>query len=223
MKKDFVYILIICALLFTSMALFSLYRNEKQSKDRIESNFAIMQDTLTHYVDREHTLHYQIGLISGTLSDVKATNRAMLDSVTKRLKIKDKQLQSLQSAMIEAKGQFTTLLVHDTLHHVTHDTLPDNEVVSTFTYNDNYLHEVGEVGTDSVTVKYEVLVPLQLTEYSKKKNIFSPRLYFADAYSLNPNAAIKGLTAIRIDKGQPKFKAVKYAAVFLFGFVISKL
>lgn len=110
------------------------------------------------------------------------------DSLAKALKIAKGEIKSLVAIKSTATGVVT--LIHDTTNLRTTDSIN-----MPFTGNDGYLF-----------VRYVPGLPLQYNYtdsiiaglYYKRMQWYKPKKLFVNAYSLNPNARIEGLTAFQV-------------------------
>ena len=166
-------------------------QSERVSRDSIEQNIAALSDTIRYHKDREGALHATILAQQGSLNDLEATTEHCLDSASKRLQIAKRDIDGYQKIIAQVRGnlEVKTVTVHDTIQ---------------FAYKDSGITETGKIVHDTLHEAYTVTVPITLTEYSKRKNLFAPTLHYVDGYSQNPNARITGLQSVMVVKEKPK-------------------
>lgn len=182
----------LCMLLLSACILsIRTCQSEKGSRESVEHNIAALSDTIRYHKDREGVLHAAILAQQGTIKDLQATTEHCLDSTSKRLQIAKREIEGYQQAITAVKGNVLTktVMVHDTVK---------------FAYKDSSITETGSIVHDTLHENYTVTVPVTLTEYSHRKNLFAPELHYVDGYSQNPNARITGLKSVLVVKGKPR-------------------
>lgn len=162
-----------------------------------------LTDTVRHYKDLYGTEHAQIQAELNNHAAIDATHRQMIDSLLKRIHLKDKQLQDMSEVVASASGSFQaplqSVIIHDTINGQ-----PEDVKAKSFTWSDEYMHESGIVYPDRIDVSYAMQLSFTTTSYWKRKhhllNIgWGKKIYYLDASCPNPNVSITGLRAIKIN------------------------
>lgn len=151
-------------------------------------------DTIKLYRDKAGSEHAQRRMTEADLSMLKATYQAQIDSLSNRLGIKEKQLQSVTSIGTKTEGRIKPDI--DTI--VKADSTTDFH----FHYADKWLKLDGWLGS-STHIDYEMQDSLIASVFFKKKNWFAKRQMFLDAFSMNPNVKTTGLTGYKVPYKEP--------------------
>lgn len=160
-------------------------------------------DTIQHYKDAYGTEHTTRLMEVNNYAALYAEHTHMLDSLKKRLHLRDKQLQDMSQVLSQATGHVETVLdpyyIHDTI----------NGEVSTreaqlFNWHDAYTSISGVIDRDNVSIDYDVQMPVTTTKYWRRKHTFcgigwGKKIYYIDAFSDNPNVHISGLTGFKVN------------------------
>lgn len=184
-------------------------QSEKSNRESVEQNITALNDTIKYHKDKEGIMHAAILAQEGTINDLAATTQAALDSTSKRLQIAKGDIEGYQKTVAQIKNNVVvkTVTVHDTVN---------------FTYQDENTNETGTIIHDTLHEQLTMTVPITLTEYSKRKNLFAPTLHYIDGSSSNENAKITGLESVLVVKEKPKaMRTIEAVGIgFLVGLII---
>lgn len=148
----------------------------------------VMNDSVHHVTDlykSEHGINEELQL---SLTEAKALNGKLLDSITKRDKIAAKQLESHTDVAINATGG--GIIVHDTIRVATGTEMPRE------TFNNGVLDFI-ESGDSA---HYDINIALEYDRYWKRKWLLGRKEYFADAYTKQPGVHITNLESFSVHK-----------------------
>jgi len=160
-------------------------------------------DTVKHYKDLYGTEHAQIQAEFNTHEAIDAMHKQMIDSLLKRIHLKDKQLQDMSEVTALASGSFDAplqpIIIHDTVNGI-----PEAITATSFEWHDDYLSETGTVYDNHISVEYSMNLTFTTTSYWKHKHHFlnigwGKKIYYLDASCPNQNVSITGLRAIKIN------------------------
>lgn len=153
------------------------------------------------YKDKGGTTHTEKKVAVADVKTIKASYQKIIDSLTDVIKIKDKQLKDVVAVGTKTTGTFKPVI--DTIYI---DSIP----TVTASFSDNYLSIFGVVNEDS-TWTYSYHDSLMLTTYWKKSGFLKlKKTLMLDAFSMNPNTTIEGLSAIKISEAKPKKWAIGF-------------
>lgn len=126
--------------------------------------------------------------------------QSLLKGARDSLKITQDQLKEVIAAGVTSDGSYTLPLKPDTV--LIHDTLSPARI---FKYQNRFISLAGRIDQDSIDIAYKSFDSLTFITYTKKKNIFSPRELYLNAFSMNPNSSIKGLQSVKLTVPPPKW------------------
>lgn len=124
----------------------------------------------------------------------------LLKEARDSLKIAHDQLKEVLAAGITSEGSYSLPLKPDTIRIT--DTISP---AKTFKYQNRFISLVGRIKHDSIDIGYKSFDSLTFVTYTKRKNIFSPKELYLNAFSMNPNSSIKGLQSVKITVPPPKW------------------
>ena len=148
-----------------------------------------LHDTLMQYKDAAGSEHAQRALTEAQLSVLKAAYKTQIDSLTDRVGIQAKQLQSVTSIGTKTEGKIKPDV--DTIVQA------DSSREYSFQYSDKWLTLNGRIGAGSF-IDYSMRDSLIASVFFKRKNWLAKKQLFLDAFSLNPNAKVTGLNGYKI-------------------------
>jgi hypothetical protein len=176
--------------------------------------------------DSLHQIRTKAGILvavtkaqEGAISELKATNGAIIADRETKLNLKDKQLEGAQNVIAKMRIQFKDL-VNMTRRHDTVETVDHVD-------SNNAFHAVvteDTAGRRTIHVVDTPTVDLHLTEYISKWNILKPfadPVHYVSAYSDNCEARITGLESVLVVK--EKRKPVKTLVTIGIGFAAGLL
>ncbi|SEV91254.1 hypothetical protein SAMN05428988_0381 [Chitinophaga sp. YR573] len=135
----------------------------------------VTQDSAVYWKDKYNTEH--ISKMAGSIQKPSA----FLNAVKKQVKQEDiRDITTVSSA--------TTGFIYPKVDTVY---LPDSTTIYKFSFHDQWLNLTGEIGKESV-INYRFTDSIIITAYQKHKKPY------VDAYSLNPNVHLTGITALRM-------------------------
>ena len=184
-------LLVIAVLLIT---LINTCNRQGKVIDNIKSIAKISNSPITYKKDIEGTVHAEKQLAVADISILKEQYyKYVIDSITKRLSVKEKQLLSFTGISTIDTG--SVKLKIDTTYI---DSIPQTE----FEYNDKWVSFKGYIGKSDY-LEYSIYDSLGITVYQKNKGLFKNSVPIINVYSLNPKVKIAGLTGFSIPVKQP--------------------
>lgn len=202
----------IVVILFAIIATRSCIKHKEQVAT-ITNIGAQVKDATRHYTDTYGTDHGQKDVQQGNIDALRVFYADKIDSLCKRLNIKQKQLQDMADVIAESNGHGETsvrvIRITDTIPG-----LPAGFQGKGFTYTDTgvvisgYIQEDSTIYPDSLKAIciYSVSLPISTTIYWRRKHSFlklfrwGKKKYTVDAFSENRNVTIKSITAIKVEK-----------------------
>jgi len=172
---------------------------EHQTEKGLNAIISNQKDSVSYYRDQFHTEHARADQLDINYRAANDAYSKLLDSLSKRDKVKKKNIQSVVDVVPIDQGQFTVPVRVDTIH----DTIAgkiESIAVRDFNYMDSFLTESGYVDSLDAHISYSVKVPIRLTRIIKRHWFLGKRHYYIDGYSDNPNIRIEGLKDIEINK-----------------------
>ena len=151
-------------------------------------------DSARYYRDLWGAEHVSRLLAEGDRRVIAALYKGRMDSVCRRLGLKEKQLQDMASVVARDSGGFVAPVRRDSL--MVHDTLRDG---LSFHWADDYINVGGFVDTGSAYVTYNIVVPISISTYWKRRWLLGRKRYFIDGYSDNPYVHLSGISGIKIN------------------------
>lgn len=155
-------------------------------------------DSVRYWKDLWSKEHATRQMIEGDRETLHLVYGRKMDSLAKRLHLKQKQLQDMTEVLLRAEGQIKTVPVPD----IRRDTVNGIEYVyqgQSFTWQDGYMSMTGYVDSAIAKVNYSIDVELNVTKYWKRKWFLGRKRRYIDAYCDNPNVQIKGLTGVKVN------------------------
>ncbi|RFM30017.1 hypothetical protein [Deminuibacter soli] len=153
-------------------------------------------DTLQHKKDEAGREHGEKIMAEADIALLKTAYTQQIDSITAILKIKDDQLQSYTGITTTTSGTVRPRI--DTIY------LDSGRQEYGLNYNDRWLSLKGTIGAKPI-LNYTLQDSLVITTYTKKTGLFGlgKKEVYIDAFSLNPNMRVTGLTGFRVPVKQP--------------------
>lgn len=189
--KIFALSVIIVALICTGLVLKSCRDKPLKQVQQIATH---QSDSTRYYRDLWGAEHANRLLVEGDRKVIQALYQSRIDSVCRRLGLREKQIQDMASVIATDAGSFTAPVQPDTM--TIHDTLREGLA---FKWNDDYLHMAGFVDSSSAYVSYDIEIPINLTTYWKRRWLLGRKRYYIDGYSNNPRVHLAGLSGIKIN------------------------
>lgn len=162
-----------------------------------------LTDTVKHYRDLYKAEHARVLVDANTIAALGVTHKQAIDSLCRRLRIKAKQLQTIQNMAAHAKGHFITLTkpvyIRDTV---------TGEIKATggraFDWTDKYMTLHGYLNKETVTIDYDMALHFTTSTMWVRKHKFlgirwGKKQYYLDATCDNPNVVITGLQGLKIN------------------------
>lgn len=155
-------------------------------------------DSVRYWRDLWNAEHATRQVIEGDRETLHLVYGRKMDSLSKRLHLKQKQLQDMTEVLVRAQGQVVTVPVPDERR----DTVNGVEYVyrgHSFVWQDGYMKMDGYVDSAIAKVNYSIDVEVNVTKYWKRRWFLGRKRRYIDAYCDNPNVKIIGLTAIKVN------------------------
>lgn len=167
----------------------------------VKNDVKIEQVAIVKYLDPDSQEHARQFVELGDLHVAQALHAKEIAELRHKLGIKAKQIEGLESTVMELNGQINTPLRPETIH----DTVTGlDRTVNRFEWSDEWMKVSGYVDTADIHMDYSATVPLNISTYWKRKHKFlgikfGRKVHFVDATSANPNIDITGLKAFKIE------------------------
>lgn len=187
--------IIICAIFFGIMLFMKRCYDNYMNDRKVENVEQKQNKPVTHYTDVNGVDHAEKPVVGADVTYINAFYQHIIDSLTKVIKAKPKDIKTIVAAGIEAKGSF-----EPEIEYVTLDTCV-NQYPDTLRYRDKWMSLMGSIRDKKFN--YIVADSLTFVMYQKKTGLFKKELYL-NAYSQNPNVYIKGLTGIQVPQPNPR-------------------
>lgn len=187
------------AVFLAALAIFA-YKGCKKNEFRKQATqvASVQYDSVKHWHDLWNTEHATKELIQGEKKVLDLFYKHRIDSLAKRLHLRDKQIQDMTEVLMRAEGSYTTDVEYITVHDTIPGLAPDWSGMN-FEWHDKYLKTTGFVDSSKAVVFYSIDVPVHITTYWKRKWFLGKKRYYIDGFSPNPNVKILGLTGIKIN------------------------
>lgn len=153
------------------------------------------------YKGKSGTVHTEVKVVQAE-HDVWLEDyyQHLLKEARDSLKLKEAELKEVLAASISTSGSLKIPISVDTLK--VHDTIYPAKV---FKYTDRFIKLVGRIDQDTVDLGYKSFDSLTFITYTKRKHLFAKKELYLNAFSMNPNATIKGLQSVKINAPPPKW------------------
>jgi hypothetical protein len=189
-------IIICCGIVaLFAIVLFKCKQDDANFSSATKKISVVKNTPVRHYTDAGGTKHAEKPIAAGTLGEIETSYQHIIDSLSKLLKTKPKFIREIVQVSTVAAADFKPSI----------DTSPGKANIRV-SYQDKWFSIDGVVSNDS-SWRYAVKDSLSFITYRKKTGFLKKDL-FLDAFSMNPNSTIKGLTAIRINEARPKKWAI---------------
>ena len=168
------------------------------------------------YKGKSGTVHTEIKVVQAE-HDVwlEEYYQHLLKEARDSLKLKESELKEVVAASLYTSGSVKISIKRDTVR--VHDTLYPAQV---FKYQNKFINLVGRIENDSMDLGYKTFDSLTFVTYTKKKNWFAKKELYLNAFSMNPNASIKGLQSVKITAPPPKWAVGITAGYYFNGQVV---
>ena len=183
-------------ILVAYLALSTCFKKVKQN-ETLQNIVESKTDTIYRYKDIAGNEHAQKQVAEADIALLKAAYTKELDSVTKLLQIKDRQLQAVTAAGLINSGSITpkidTVWIDSSKRFDFH-----------LSFNDKWMSLSGVIGPEPV-INYQLQDSILITTFYKKTGFLGlgKRQLVIDGYSLNPNVRFTGLTGLRVPSKEP--------------------
>lgn len=170
--------------------------NPDKPLTNIERIVQIRDDSITYWRDKYLREHAEKRLAEGRIEELQLVYGPLIDSVKSALDIQSSAIKYLTAVGVSTSGTVTTKV--DTFY-------VDSAQHVKFSYSDRWLSLSGTL-SDLIHLKYTTRDSLVITGYTKNDGFLGlgKRETFIDAYSLNPNSKITGLTGMMVLKERQK-------------------
>lgn len=165
------------------------------------------------YKGKSGTVHTEVNVVQAE-HDVwlEEYYQHLLKEARDSLKLKEAELKEVLAASIKTEGSFKIPVIHDTIKTI--DTVYPSKI---FRYGDRFITLVGRIDQDTVDLGYKTFDSLTFVTYTKKQHFFAKRELYLNAFSMNPNATIKGLQSVKINAPARKWAVGVNAGYFFDG------
>lgn len=201
MKQLTIFIAIVCLLAYAMVSTITC-NGLKASRSRVEDNASSLRDSLHQFVTKAGILTAYTKAQEGTITELKATNGAIVEDREIKLNLKDRQIEGAQNVIAKMSIEFKDL-VNMTRRGDTVETVDHVD-------SNNAFHAVvteDTAGARTIHVTDTPTVDLHLTEYQSKWNILKPLAdptHYIGAYSNNCEVRITGLESVLVIKEKQK-------------------
>lgn len=159
-----------------------------------ESILKMQSDTIRYYRDHAGREHAMRMTAEASLSTLKAHYGRAIDSITRAIGVKPKQVDRITTVGTQAEGKVTVRV--DTV------IVGDSSTQYHLQYADRWLYLDGVFDGD-LHLNYLFEDSIVLSEYWRRKWLLGRKQYYIDGYSLNPNVHITGLSSVRVARNIP--------------------
>lgn len=196
--KNLIYLILVCVgIVLTALCLHTC-RNAHNFKEVRQQAAIHRYDSVRYWRDRWNTEHAVVADIRGELATVKVLEGRKLDSVCKRLHLREKQLKDMSEVLVRAQGRIT-----EVPYPVYIPYRDSGRAVLAFDWADEYLEMRGWIDSNMVQVDYAMTLKINTASYWRRKHpwawILSKKRYYFDGWCDNPAVTIKGLKSIKIN------------------------
>lgn len=156
----------------------------------------VVNDSTRFYKDAYGKEHAQRQQVEADLGTLKVYYRNLIDSVSKALKIKDKNIKTISTASL--KNTNTVIAKIDTV-------LVDGKKQYPFSFSDRWIKLNGIVDT-TIRLTYSLYDSIVITTYRKSTGFLGlgKSMVYVNGYSINPNTTVTGISNIKVQDEKPK-------------------
>jgi hypothetical protein len=200
-------ILLVAALVIVSIFGVLQYTGKMKMMDQYSAALAVNDSTrniMKLIVDENGKLHSRVESFEVDRKTFEVTHKAYVDSLTKVLNIKPKDLKSIIVVTTDNHGSFVTGLDTNSRVNVSingKDTVKDTVRYFTFDYDkDKWLKFKGKIDSGNIFVEYKFTDSLTIVTFQKKTGFLGlgKMKTFADVKSENPNTTYNSLKHIEL-------------------------
>lgn len=191
------------AIAFMAMVFFSITKVRSCNHNRevlndIKENIVV--DTAKHWYDKDSIEHATNKEIIINRDAANILYKRKLDSISRLLGIKNRQIKDLQETVISIKGHIVAPIDTISFQGVQENGVVIETKALTFEYADSFIKVNGVIDTVA-HLDYSIEdIPIIYTGYFKRKWFLGKKHCYVDAYSESKNVHIKKLTKISIEK-----------------------
>lgn len=162
----------------------------------VERITQIRDDSITYWKDQYNREHAEKLMAQGQYAELRVVYGPFMDSILVSLNIQKDAIKSIAAVGLKNSGELTARI--DTQY-------VDSSAYYSFKYKDRWLDMDGTL-SDMARIKYTSRDSLIVTGYTKKTGFLGlgKKETYIDAYSLNPNSKITGLTGMMVLKERQK-------------------
>ena len=160
----------------------------------LEKIEAIKITPVQHHIDAQGLDHGTKQIAAADAKTINDLYDHLLDSVLKHVKTSQKNLQSVVAISTQTSDTIKPAITFVHVDTCMHD------VADSLNYSDQWINIKASIATDSLI--YHINDSLIYTAYYKHVKFLKDEL-FLDAYSLNKNTTIKGMTAVDLQQAKP--------------------
>lgn len=155
-------------------------------------------DTAKKYRDLYGSEHAQRLLEVGNRETAEVFHRKYIDSLCKRLRLRERQLTDMAQVIARDSGRIiapvTPIVIHDTVNGK-----PVERGALYFQWQDDYTRIAGLVDSVAANLTYGMTLPIHTTTYWKRRWFLGKKHWYIDAYSDNKQVNIEGLQGVKIN------------------------
>lgn len=209
--SEYKYVLLILLVIVASVILFKNYLNKRRDAINVADIVKAQKDSIDYYKDQNGKLHAQVIAQQGSQDIINSFYKPLIDSLSKELGVKSKQVQDYISIINSTSGQFTTVI--DTIY-VPDTTLKNNiqtiNIDTTYIvpYKDNWLTFNGyfKPRSNKFQATYNMIDSLTFITYYKNSGFLGlgPKKWFLNIQAQNPATIIKNIKDFQIISDKPK-------------------
>ncbi|MEO6303066.1 MAG: DUF6549 family protein [Bacteroidia bacterium] len=225
--KNRAMIIFIVVCLYALFATKSCMQN-KEKATQLSTAIQSKNDTITYWKDKTDIEHAKASSVVASLDNMKAIYQSKIDSITKKLNIKEKQITDFVGVSTETKGKFKSKVdtiflerepeYFDSSYYDGIDIAGPNDLpaIDTVTpkidyleskYIDKWLTFHAKIKNGTLTGDYNLKDSITILGYWKKSGFLNlgRKNYFIDVSSSNPNTHIENVSNFHITS-EPKRK-----------------
>jgi hypothetical protein len=207
-------LMLIVVVLYALFATKGCINNQQRASELTEA-IKDKEAKITYWTDKAGKEHAVAHQVQGSLETVKTIYQGKLDSITKELGIKEKQITEYIEIAKTTAGKFHTKV--DTFYTyikvpVPGDSLNKDSMLVKIqdylkaSYKDKWLTFEGKIKDGNFDAKYSIHDSLRIVGYWKRKGFLhlGRKDYFLDISSENPNTYIDNIKDFKITSDKPR-------------------
>lgn len=208
--KKYWAVLLALLLLIAGYFYFKAKFTKKEDINNYDEIVKNLSDSVSYYRDAANNLHSVIAQNQGDQTVIQKAFQSTIDSITKTLKIKDKQIEAYVGIIQNTKGNFIakidTVYSHDSTTILNGLLVVDTSYI--IPYKDKWIDFTGTFhpAEQTFSAKYSLTDSLSIVSYSKSTGFLGlgAKKYLIDISSNNPSSTITNIHNFELINEKPK-------------------